>query len=147
MGSHCDTLYHRKIGFPETVKQQLQPKITLNLRLSGHAQDKVQENKYLHEEDCKRLDVRVEVPNFVDVHPSQVFEAGLDEYGNLTKVGFRYSQCTVKNTNRSYDEYELVIIANPRCGTVITVYMNRTQDNHSTLDSTQYNKPSSAPSF
>lgn len=140
----CDYLYHERTGFPEQIHQRLRQGVDLSLNPTSHARDKAKQNKYLKREnksDYHNTDTYISIPQSASIGLEQVFEVGVSENKNITKLGFRLPTVNVVNSSGDYSEYELCPIVDPQDGAVITIYINRKDDSHDTLNSSNYDQP------
>lgn len=110
-------LYHRDIGFP---KLPMRPTL-VTLQYGSHARREALEDRY--------GDIKL---------PRQV----LLKRETLVEIEMTGRSVTKLVTRHHYDElHDLVIVLVPQNNFVKTVWLNRKNDDHQTLDRTQYDRP------
>ena len=110
--------YHTEVGIPEDVQTQFGQML---LDYSQHALQAAQNDRY----------GTIDLPRSLDTSKAQVIEVETD--GKRThKVLYR-----VPYNN----EYDLLMAVDPRRRFVRTVWLNRNDDLHNTLDPSQYDIP------
>lgn len=72
------------------------------------------------------------------VMAGEVFEADVDETGAVTKVCVRVSYS---------ENHDVCLVFNPDDGTLITLWANRADDTHESLDTSRYDVPSDVPAL
>jgi hypothetical protein len=112
-------LYHKDIGFPESLKI---PYGIVNLRYSHHARQRF---KWKYRE-------QIILPSYVRISESNVVEAGTEDGECCSKLMVR-----IAYDNRQ----DMCVVLNPYSGKVITLWINNKQDRHDLFDKTKYNQP------
>jgi len=121
-----DGLYHRDVGFPknwvELLPRNFRP-TNIKLTYGSHARKEALSDKY----------GSIELPQTLAFNKDALylFEIEIKD-GKVVKLGVR----------KSHDELnDLIIIFQPNDGFVRTVWLNRKEDSHKTLDTSKYRKP------
>jgi hypothetical protein len=153
MSTTFDKKYHASKN--ETYPDHIQTQIIdlpneLNPKLGKHANDRIDKNKYLKNEDIHDSSVSIIVPPKIDIHNSWVFEVkstSIGSFESIWRIGVRLTNkpVVVSNTNNNYSQYEYCFILeldthNPYQQNVklVTVYLNRKGDYHGSLDKSVY---------
>jgi len=160
----CKYRYHtnNKNGFqhPKALKLISYMPGKQSLQTIDHSISRKKRNKYLTKEDAKNKNVCIKVPPRINIHDSNnvIFEFGTVEVAGSREAIHRLcvrmtnTPVEVTNTNTDYSHYDycLVIqIDNPEQpysvnkSKLITVYLNRKNDWHSTVNKSNYNSPDS----
>lgn len=107
-----EMLYHRKIGFPDTLKI---PSVTLQLGYTTHARQRKDKDYNL-----------LVVPTIVKIVPKNVIEIDTEDDININKMLIRIQY------TKSQD---MILVLNPnfkkRTASVITLWVNDKRDHHS----------------
>lgn len=118
-------LYHKDLGFPNRVTNMLagakKAKFQFELDYSYHAKQSAETDRY----------GRINLPTHVDCGSAQPIEVETKD-GQINKVVYR----TAYN-----EKFDLVIVVVANDGFVRTVWLNRVDDIHNSLDESKYNKP------
>lgn len=112
-------LYHFELGFPEDFSANFG---TIWLEYSDHA---------LRASKGDRFGA-ISLPALLDTRTAQVVEAECDLLGGVLKVVYRVPHC---------EHMDLCLAVVPGRGVVKTVWLNRKDDVHSTLDKARYTVP------
>ncbi len=113
-------LYHRDAyGFPRNLRNA--PTV-LTLSYTRHAQQAADNDRY----------GRINLPALLYTDEAALIEAEIDSDGALVKAVWRV---------RYDNDLDLVLVVIPASATVKTVWTNRHNDRHSTLDKSRYARP------
>lgn len=112
-------LYNIQTGLPDGLDSICG---IYKLQLTNHAKQSANSDRY----------GRIEIPQFARIEIDSIFEVELNDYDQIEKVLIR----------QAYDQKnDLILVLIPRSGHIAilkTVWLNRSNDNHSTLDKTKY---------
>ena len=110
-------LFHYQVGFPKGLITKLG---TIDLKYTGHALKASKDDRY----------GAMTLPKRLNTNKAQAVEVEIIR-GMVTKIVYRadYNQ-----------ELDIVLVVNRDC-LVYTVWFNRKDDDHSTLDESKYSKP------
>ena len=111
-------LYHKDLGLPTMWKTDWG---VLGLKYSKHAQQAAEDDRYGF----------IDLPRRLDTSRAEVIEIELDEDECLDKILYR---------TRYNAEYDICIAVRPLTREVKTVWLNKRNDTHQTLDLTKYQK-------
>jgi antitoxin component of MazEF toxin-antitoxin module len=111
-------LYHTEIGFPSNVEL---PSGTYRLEYSNHAKRASYDDRY----------GQMTLPTTLDVDDSKLIEIEV-ENDKVIKCVYR---------TRYDDTLDLIIVMIPQKSFVKTVWFNRSDDKHSTLQRWKYRRP------
>lgn len=124
--TNADGLYHREIGFPKNwidlLPRNFRP-FDVKLVYGSHARQEAMSDRY----------GSIELPNHLSFKDDAVklFELEIKD-GVVVKMGVRMP----------HDELnDIIVIFQPHDGFVRTVWLNRKDDKHKTLDASKYRKP------
>jgi hypothetical protein len=107
------------VGFPDNAQTKYGQ---IFLDYSNHAKRASKNDRY---------DNEINLPNVLDTNMAVAIEIEMFEY-ETTKVVYR----------TSYDDkHDLVLVVNPKKQFVRTVWLNRKDDIHNTLDASKYDIP------
>jgi hypothetical protein len=113
-------LYHADAyGFPQNAQSGAR---VLTLNYTYHARQAAQSDRY----------GAVDLPATLDTGAALLIEAEIDSGGALVKAVWRV---------RYDNELDLVLVVIPASATVKTVWINRHNDTHRTLDKSRYARP------
>ena len=112
------SLYHTEIGFPSNIEL---PKGIFNLTYSNHAKRASSDDRYGH----------MSLPTTLDIEEAKLIEIEIDN-DEVIKGVYR---------TRYDDTLDLIIVLIPQKSFVKTVWFNRSDDKHSTLQHWRYSKP------
>lgn len=111
-------LYHFEIGFPRNLNVRFG---TLRLRYSHHARQAALNDRYGD----------IDLPEALNTNTAKVIE--VEVIGDrVEKVLYRVSY---------NDDFDLLVAVMPRDSFVKTVWLNRRNDGHKTLNAAKYNRP------
>ena len=109
------TLYHKDLGLPKSARSL---QFAGFLTYSQHARDAAKTDRY----------GQVDLPTIFDSRNASLIEAGYDGE-KVVKTVYR----------QQYDrQHDLCIVLDPRTMRVITVWLNRLDDHHRTLQEDKY---------
>ena len=112
------SLYHTEIGFPSNIEL---PKGIFNLTYSNHAKRASSNDRY----------GQMSLPTTLDIEEAQLIEIEV-ENNEVIKGVYR---------TKYDDTLDLIIVLIPQKSFVKTVWFNRSDDTHSTLQHWRYSKP------
>lgn len=124
--TNVDGLYHRQIGFPKNwidlLPRNFSP-FDVKLKYGSHAREEAFSDRY----------GSIQLPQSLSFKEGGVklFELEIKD-GVVVKMGVRMH----------HDELnDIIVIFQPQDGFVRTVWLNRKDDSHKTLDASKYRKP------
>ena len=111
-------LYHHRLGFPKNIKIKYG---TLRLTYTKHAVERAKESKY----------DKIVLPEKIDTDQAQAIEVEVGDDGMPQKILYRASYSAL---------YEMCMAVVIPSGIVKTIWLNRCDDNHNTLDVRKYGR-------
>lgn len=112
-------LYHKDLGWPRHMRN---PRRLLRLRYTFHALRAAADDRY----------GPIRPPADLDTGKAELIEAEVAPNGNITKAVWRLQWDA---------DRDVVLVVLPFDGTVKTLWLNRADDTHSTLDEGRYERP------
>lgn len=112
-------LYHKDLGFPNTL---VMPSGVMFLEYSNHALRASKNDRYTDS---------IHLPKAVTIDFSKIVEVETPDNINVTKIVLRIKYST---------QCDLCLVILPETFVVKTVWLNRNDDTHFTLDVTKYTK-------
>lgn len=114
-------LYHRDIGFPESL--ELQYGYTFDLTYSKHAQEAAKTDRY----------GLIKLPQGITFHKDRIIEVETEDNVTVTKM-------VVRMNYPLNNKLDIVYVIIPQTGLVKTVWINAVSDKHTTLNKNKYEK-------
>lgn len=111
-------LFHTDLRVPDQVKSQIRQTGLVVPKYSQHAQDVARERE-------------IELPDLIDYTKCRPFEIECKKDGTIEKVAYRTSYA-------DDPKRDLILIVHPADNFVRTVWLNRVEDQHATLDRSLY---------
>lgn len=127
--------FHRDLWFPpdEFEDVTILPG-SYRLNPSGHAKDRAKDNKY---------GVTIDIPDRIDVERDMVFEVGIDDR-DVDVICFRTSNVDCFRNVES-ENWDLCMALTVDDRKVLSVWPNKADDHHETLDESGYGGPEDWP--
>lgn len=126
-------IFHKKVGIPDKV---IVPEGKIYLEKTKHAEKEAKDSRYL-EKDEEKLDI----PDSISLTEENVFEIETDENSIIEKIGCRVDYDSDRDLCMALAAPEGGMFSPTSKWAVKTVWINRVDDAHNTLDKSKYDSP------